>query len=589
MSKKKFLGGCMLIVAVALLGAGYFFGWFEPLKRDRDREFYSGSKIELTEVTENQEEALYKLCKVWGFVKYHHVSVLDGTLNWDAELFRVMPEVLSAENEHEVNKVLLKWLKQFPFEKEESKESKGWKELDETAGIQKLDTSWIDDTNFLGAELAAYLHEVSQTYITNRGNAYASFEKDEIYVSMDNEKDYPMKDEDDGMRLLSVFRFWNMYEYYSPNIEITKKDWDKVLKDTISEMLEAENYEDYVRTLAHMTAQTGDAHITIVDREYLLWNYYGKYYLPCSVKFVDGQMVVVQAAEGQEGEKGLKPGDILLEVDSMTIEERIEELSAYKALPNTEKLLAQMGRQLLQAKEASSEVKVKRDGKERRLQVQNSGTQHSYENPYTNGLMEQDKIGYIDPSKLKEGELETLMETFSDTEGIIVDLRYYPSVFLPYLLGEYITPEPVEFVKFICPNQAIPGSFISQTAPSGKGVMKELMGSEEEYPTYNGKVMLLMDEESASQSEFTIMALRQSPNAVVIGSPSLGADGNIVSVVLPGKVKLNFTGLGILTPEGTQTQRVGLTPDVECYPTIEGLKEERDELVEKAVEMILSE
>ena len=35
-----------------------------------------------------------------------------------------------------------------------------------------------------------------------------------------------------------------------------------------------------------------------------------------------------------------------------------------------------------------------------------------------------------------------------------------------------------------------------------------------------------------------------------------------------------------------QTQRIGLTPDIEVYPTVEGIKEGRDELMEAAVEYI---
>ena len=38
-----------------------------------------------------------------------------------------------------------------------------------------------------------------------------------------------------------------------------------------------------------------------------------------------------------------------------------------------------------------------------------------------------------------------------------------------------------------------------------------------------------------------------------------------------------------------QTQRVGFAPDIEVYPTIEGIKEGRDELMEAAVDYILSQ
>ena len=165
-------------------------------------------------------------------------------------------------------------------------------------------------------------------------------------------------------------------------------------------------------------------------------------------------------------------------------------------------------------------------------------------------------------------------------------MRNYPSEFIPYLLGEYIVPEPTKFVEFSRQYPSLPGCFYYNDAYTGAGTMKQ-MGDNRKFPAYNGKVMILMDEGSMSCSEFTIMALRKSPNATVIGSPSIGADGNVVELKLPGKISLNMSSIGVYTPEGGQTQRVGLKPDVECYPTVKGLQEGRDELMEKAQELII--
>ena len=82
------------------------------------------------------------------------------------------------------------------------------------------------------------------------------------------------------------------------------------------------------------------------------------------------------------------------------------------------------------------------------------------------------------------------------------------------------------------------------------------------------------------------MALRQAPNAIVVGSPSVGADGNVVKVSLPGEVIFSMTGLGVYTPEGEQTQRCGLKPDIECWQTVEGIKAGKDELLEEAIKLI---
>ena len=148
-----------------------------------------------------------------------------------------------------------------------------------------------------------------------------------------------------------------------------------------------------------------------------------------------------------------------------------------------------------------------------------------------NGFIEEEKIGYIDPSALKEGDLEKLMEKFADIEGIIVDLRYYPSSVIAYSMAEYINPEMEEVLQFVFPNPAVPGRYYAIPMSVGKGMMKD-----KEYPQYSGKVILLMDERSVSQSETTIMSLRQSPNAVVIGSESRGANGDLVEVKLPGEI-----------------------------------------------------
>jgi C-terminal processing protease CtpA/Prc len=47
-----------------------------------------------------------------------------------------------------------------------------------------------------------------------------------------------------------------------------------------------------------------------------------------------------------------------------------------------------------------------------------------------------------------------------------------------------------------------------------------------------------------------------------------------------------MTGIGVYYPDGRETQRIGIVPDIEIKPTIEGLKLKRDEVLEKAIEVI---
>lgn len=97
-----------------------------------------------------------------------------------------------------------------------------------------------------------------------------------------------------------------------------------------------------------------------------------------------------------------------------------------------------------------------------------------------------------------------------------------------------------------------------------------------------------MNESSVSAAEFTVMSLRNAPDAVVVGSPSLGADGDVVQFKLPGDVATRFSGLSIFYPDGSPTQRVGIQPDITCLPTIAGIAAGKDELLDKAISLIVN-
>ena len=102
-------------------------------------------------------------------------------------------------------------------------------------------------------------------------------------------------------------------------------------------------------------------------------------------------------------------------------------------------------------------------------------------------------------------------------------------------------------------------------------------------------MIVLVNELSQSQAEYTSMAFRAGDNTTIIGSTTAGADGNISPIMLPGGLKTMISGIGVYYPNGEETQRIGIIPDIEIEPTIEGIRKGKDELLEKAIELILRE
>ena len=61
-----------------------------------------------TKLTETQK--LAATCKVWGFLKYYHPNVADGSKNWDEQLFLILPEIEKAQTKEEFSTVLENWI-----------------------------------------------------------------------------------------------------------------------------------------------------------------------------------------------------------------------------------------------------------------------------------------------------------------------------------------------------------------------------------------------------------------------------------------------------------------------------------------------
>jgi C-terminal processing protease CtpA/Prc len=141
-------------------------------------------------------------------------------------------------------------------------------------------------------------------------------------------------------------------------------------------------------------------------------------------------------------------------------------------------------------------------------------------------------------------------------------------------------PTATPFVKFSKGNIQFPGLFTYMEA-------LKVGGDNPGY--YKGKVVILVNEITQSQAEYTTMALRVAPRAVVIGSTTAGADGNVSDFFLPGGIRTMISGLGVYYPDGRETQRIGIVPNIVVRPTIKGIREGRDELVEKGVALINQE
>lgn len=182
-----------------------------------------------------------------------------------------------------------------------------------------------------------------------------------------------------------------------------------------------------------------------------------------------------------------------------------------------------------------------------------------------------DDVAYIKLSSIRIADIGGYVARMKDTKGLIIDIRNYPSEFVVFAFGNALVDRPTPFARFTRGDLDNPGAFYWDQSVS-------LTPQTTRYP---GKVVVLVDETSISQSEYTAMAFRAAPRTTVVGSTTAGADGNVSRIPLPGGFATGISGIGVFYPDKRPTQRVGIIPDIEVKPTIEGIRDGRDEVLSK--------
>lgn len=546
-------------------------------KADADKEFDNSSKVSDIILTKSKIESLDVLGKIWGYLKYYHPSIADGKHNWDYELFRMLPKIVNVKSEKERNSILNSWvmsLGDFEIIKTENK-------LNDEVKLTP-DLSWINQKT-LGPELMESLNKVksakrpSEHYYIGKivGVGNPEFKNERPYNSMS----YP----DQGFRLLCLYRYWNMIAYYFPYKNLIREDWNAVLGEFIPKFVNANSELEYKLNLLSLIARIHDTHANIWGMDNTLNEFRGQKYSPLEITFIENKAVVTDYFDKAHGEKtGLKIGDVIESIDNKTIDEIIKEKLNITPASNYPTQLRDISRNLLRTNKNSLNITYW-DGKQRvSTQIETFNPTDinlyaKYQKRDTCFKVINSDIGYIYPGSIKNEHIPKIRDEVSKTKGLIIDLRCYPSDFIAFSLSEYLLPESKPFVKFSNGSIESPGLFtLTQDIKVGK--------SNPDY--YKGKIVIIVNETTQSSAEYHTMAFRTAPSAKVIGSTTAGADGNVSRIVLPGGISTMISGIGVYYPDGTETQRIGIVPDIEVKPTIQGVKDKRDELLEMAIKII---
>lgn len=428
-------------------------------KAEEDTEFDLGSSINSIPLTASKVEDLVVLGKTWGFLKYYHPAVAKGDYNWDYELFRIAPKIIQSKDAAERNELLHNWVKSFgevEIEKERS-----------TKEIVKLtpDLEWINKEQ-LGEQLYTQLTNLVHAKRANE-NYYIAFVPNVANPIFKNENPYnKFPYPDAGYRLLSLFRYWNIIQYYFPYKKLTDKNWNWVLPELLTSFISASNELEYKQAVLKLIANVQDTHANILGNDAALSTYFGKNYAPIKVAFIENKAVVTGYFDKELGaSSGLQIGDVIEKLNDRSVSEIIKNVLPLTPASNYPTQLRNIARSILRTNDSTLRIEYSHKGDLKTTQLvcipkEKINVGKWYSNKDTCFKLINPDISYIYPGTIKNEYLPKFMPDVLKTKGLIIDLRCYPSEFIVFTLGKYLLPEKTNFVKFSTGSITTPGLFI---------------------------------------------------------------------------------------------------------------------------------
>ncbi|RKR09945.1 C-terminal processing protease CtpA/Prc [Flavobacterium sp. 90] len=524
-----------------------------------------------TKITET--EKLAATCKVWGFLKYYHPKVAKGEVNWDNQLLEKLPKIDKAQTKEEFSLVLENWIDDLGPVKEIAPIAAP---KDVEFFDKNFDLSWFNNKLF-SKKLSKKLKFIEDNRFQTTeefGPGFDAMKSAKNYFDLD----YTNK----GPRILMLFAYWNLIEYYFPYKYVMDQKWDLSLVQALPSVVDAKSDVDFYIAIKKLIVKINDSHTETPI--YGISSLRRFNYFPATGKIIDEKLVVTEILGDSLAEaSNIKIGDVITKINGKTIKELISENRDLICASNEPKFLDKVVSPILRSNSENVTVEFLKDGKYETKSMFWADYHDSHRNEFKKGAIKKkekfklldNNVGYVDMGVLKPRHVPEMIETLKSTKAIIFDMRNYPNETYEDI-AKFLNSQEKTFCIYTYPYPNYPGRY-TWTEGSTCGT--------ENKDNYKGKVIVLLNEDSLSQSEWTAMCFQTAGNTTIIGSQTAGADGNAMDLDFKG-FHTRYTGIGVFYPDKRETQRIGIVPDIEVKPTIKGIQEGRDEVLDRAIQFI---
>jgi hypothetical protein len=374
-------------------------------------------------------------------------------------------------------------------------------------------------------------------------------------------------------RLATVALVWGIQQHFHPELDPASPDWIAALPAALDGAARAPDREAFRRVLRRLLVPLGDVRTLGVFHR----GDPATGLPPIAWALVEDRLVVTGAAADAGG---LRPGDVIATIDGRPAAEALADAESLASgpLPATRRWRAL---ELLAEGQAGSRLVL---GAERAggapftvSLTRAAAAQPVPDTPLPTVAEPRPGIVYADLRRMADADLDSLLPRLAAAKGIVFDLRGETDV--STVLLSHLAERTAMSSNWQVPVVMLPDHHDVKW-------LTTFWTIEPKAPRLRGKVAFLTDGRAIGYSETLLGMIERYRWAELVGEPSGADNGSLNWSDLPGGWRVTWSGQRVLKHDGSPFHGVGELPTVPATRTLRGIAAGRDEIVERAVEVV---
>ena len=368
-------------------------------------------------------------------------------------------------------------------------------------------------------------------------------------------------------RLANIVITWNVFQHFYPYFDVVKVDWEAVLPQTLGDIYKGKSETDYYKSLCRMVAKIEDGHGVVFNDKIVKWG------LPVTFAWIEKKAVITASNSAS-----FLRGDIIENIDDKSAADELQEQESY--ISGSPQLRRYRAMNMFGTDFSQNEATVIlfREGKKIKIKAKREIRSSLFYNSIDNWKLKSKDCGNgIYFVHNGQDDFKTELDHLSKAKGIIVS-----SLFDLFNLIPHIVNKPAWSTMWNIP---------VFTYPDRENITFEnnRWKIEPQKPFLTAKIAFIEEPFNVSSGETARGIIDHYKLGKLVGDTTAGTNGNVNFIPLMGGYSIMWTGMKVLKHDGSQLHLIGFRPDYPVNRTIKAIKEERNEYLDKALEVLKKE